>query len=97
MYAIRSYYALGLTAEWKDFPVEEVKPGTRVADIVYRWGGTALVKALRRRGVPAMDGLPMLASQAARSFTVWTGLRVPVEEFLRGARRKRNPGGGVGP
>jgi len=89
--------SLGLTAEWKDFPVEGVKPGTRVADIVYRWGGTALVRALRRRGVPAMDGLPMLASQAARSFTVWTGLRVPVEEFLRAARRKRNPGGGVGP
>lgn len=89
--------SLGLTAEWKDFPVEEVKPGTRVADIVYRWGGTALVKALRRRGVPAMDGLPMLASQAARSFTVWTGIRVSVEEFLQVARRKRNPGGGVGP
>lgn len=79
--------SLGLTAEWRDFPVEGVKPGTRVADIVYRRGGTALVRTLRRRGIPAMDGLPMLAFQAAESFAVWTGVRVPAEEFLRGARR----------
>ncbi len=89
--------SLGLTAEWKDFPVDGVKAGTRVADIVYRRGGTALVRALRRRGVPAVDGLPMLASQAARSFTVWTGIRVPAEEFLGTARRGRIPGGMVGP
>jgi len=90
--------SLGLTAEWKHFPVEGVKPGTKVADIVYRRGGTALVRALRRRGIPAMDGLSMLASQAANSFAVWTGIRVPAEEFLRGARRAMfSRGGGVGP
>ncbi|GAB4362996.1 MAG: shikimate dehydrogenase [Deltaproteobacteria bacterium] len=88
--------ALGLKTEWRNFPVEGVKPGTRVADIVYRRGGTALVRELRRRGVPAVDGLPMLASQAARSFTVWTGIRVPAEEFLRAARRSRGPGGAKG-
>lgn len=89
--------SLGLTSEWKNFPVEGVKPGTRVADIVYRRGGTALVRALRRRGVPAMDGLPMLAFQASKSFAVWTGIRVPAEEFLRGARRAIfSGGGGVG-
>lgn len=79
--------SLGLTAEWHDFPVEDIKEGTKVADIVYRKGGTALVRALRRRGVPAVDGLPMLACQAARSFAAWTGRKVPAEEFLFFARR----------
>jgi shikimate dehydrogenase len=85
--------SVGLTAEWKDFPVGDVKEGTRVADIVYRRGGTALVRALRRRGVPAMDGLPMLACQAARSFAVWTGEKVPAGEFLFFARRALAAGG----
>jgi shikimate 5-dehydrogenase len=37
---------------------------------------------LRRRGISAIDGLGMLAQQAARSFFLWTGRRVPAREFL---------------
>ena len=80
--------SLGLTSEWKTFPVKALKKDTRFVDIVYQKGGTALVKALRRRGVPAMDGLPMLAHQAALSFAAWTGRKVPGEEFLAYARRE---------
>jgi shikimate 5-dehydrogenase len=62
--------------------VEALKKETRFVDIVYQKGGTSLVRALSRRGVPAMDGLPMLAHQAALSFAVWTGIKVTGEEFL---------------
>lgn len=78
---------LGLRREWANFPVEAVEKSARFADIVYRRGGTALVRGLRKRGVHAIDGLPMLAHQAARSFALWTGLSVPAEEFLSLARR----------
>ena len=35
-----------------------------------------------RNGIPFMDGLPALAYQAKRSFELWTGIKVPPEEFL---------------
>jgi shikimate dehydrogenase len=78
---------LGLTREWDDFPVKAVEKTTRFADIVYVPGGTALVRGLRRRGIDTMDGLPMLAFQAARSFGLWTGIEVPGDEYLAAARR----------
>jgi shikimate dehydrogenase len=80
--------SLGLTGDWGSFPVEALKKGTRFVDIVYQKGGTSLVKALRGRGVPSMDGLPMLAWQAALSFSAWTGIDVAGEEFLSLARRE---------
>ena len=79
--------SLGLHGEWTNFPAAAVEKSTRFADIVYRRGGTALVRMLRKRGVHAIDGLPMLAHQAARSFALWTGHSVPAEEFLSLARR----------
>jgi shikimate dehydrogenase len=90
--------SLGLTADWALFPVEALKKGTRFVDIVYQRGGTSLVRALRGRGVPAMDGLPMLAHQAALSFAAWTGIEVSGEEFLSLARRglaRRGTGMGI--
>jgi shikimate dehydrogenase len=80
--------SLGLTSQWRSFPVEALKKETRFVDIVYQKGGTSLVRALRRRGVPAIDGLPMLAHQAALSFAVWTGIKVMGEEFLTIALRE---------
>lgn len=82
--------SLGLHGEWENFPVERVEKTTRFADIVYRKGGTALVRCLKRRGISAIDGLGMLAHQAARSFFLWTGKRVRVEEFLSVAIKKQS-------
>jgi shikimate dehydrogenase len=78
---------LGLIGEWTDFPYKAVKKNSRFADLVYRAGGTALVRRLRARGIPAIDGLPMLACQAARSFALWTGKDVPGGTFLACAKK----------
>ncbi|GAC1698673.1 MAG: shikimate dehydrogenase [Gemmatimonadaceae bacterium] len=42
-----------------------------VVDLVYRPGETAWVRQARRRGLRAIDGLPMLIEQGARSFERW--------------------------
>lgn len=78
---------LGLIGEWKDFPHKAVKKTARFADLVYRAGGTSLVRKLRTRGVPSVDGLPMLACQAARSFALWTGKEVSEGIFLAYAKK----------
>jgi len=50
-----------------------------VVDLVYREGGTALVRAARDRGLPTVDGLEVLVQQGARSFEIWTGRAAPVD------------------
>ena len=75
--------SLGLRGEWENFPIKDVQKSSRFADIVYRAGGTDLVRRLRARGVKTVGGLPMLAFQAARSFALWTGRDVPGEVFRK--------------
>jgi shikimate dehydrogenase len=74
--------SLGLSGAWANFPERGIEKNSRFADIVYRRGGTPLVRRLKRRGISAVDGLGMLAHQAARSFFLWTGRRIPAREFL---------------
>lgn len=37
----------------------------------------------RRRDIQFMDGLQALAYQAKRTFALWTGVQIPLEEFLK--------------
>jgi shikimate dehydrogenase len=57
-----------------------------VVDFVYRPGGTALIQAAQRLGVPTVDGLDLLLAQGALSFELFTGVSAPVEE-MRAALR----------
>ncbi len=50
-----------------------------VFDMVYAPTETALVRAARTRGLHASGGLPMLLSQGAAAFTLWTGRAAPLE------------------
>jgi shikimate dehydrogenase len=50
-----------------------------VVDLVYRRGGTRLVREATDRGIPTADGLEILVQQGARSFTLWTGHEAPIE------------------
>jgi shikimate dehydrogenase len=45
-----------------------------VVDLVYAPGATALVRAARERGIPAVDGLEVLIGQGSISFEQFTGM-----------------------
>ncbi len=53
-------------------------------DMAYKRGGeTASVRAARCAGISASGGLPMLAWQGAKSFSIWTGEVPPGELMLK--------------
>lgn len=64
--------------------VSAIPRDTAAMDLVYRQGGTPWVRALREKGNPAQDGLPMLLEQGALSFRQWFG-REPDREAMRRA------------
>ena len=69
-------------------------PGTLLAgarglfDMAYRsdLSPTEAVGSMRHRGLPAADGLSMLAAQAEASFEMWTGHRPPAGVMEQAAR-----------
>lgn len=67
-----------------DMPTEigMIPKKAAVMDLVYRRGATPWVKAARKKGIPAADGLPMLIEQGALSFQRWFG-REPNREAMR--------------
>lgn len=70
------------------FPPDAVAPGAVALDLVYCAGETAWVRALRGRGVRAMDGRQVLLGQGVAAFERWyPGLQAPVE-IMRAALRR---------
>ena len=57
-----------------------------VVDLVYRPGGTRLVREARERGLPHADGLEVLVQQGARSLEIWTGRDAPVAAMRAAVR-----------
>lgn len=60
-------------------PVEALRPGQVVADLVYQPLDTPLLQAARSQGAVAVNGVGMLLHQAARAFTIWTGVPAPID------------------
>jgi shikimate dehydrogenase len=56
-----------------------------VVDFVYTPSGTALIRAARREGIPAVDGLELLVGQGALSFEQFTGRPAPTEAMRAAA------------
>jgi shikimate dehydrogenase len=63
-----------------------------VADLVYRDGGTELLREARARDLIRVDGVDILVQQGAASFELWTGLEAPLEVMRDGARKRQNAG-----
>jgi shikimate dehydrogenase len=65
----------------EDSPVapESLRAGQVVADLVYHPLETPLLRAARAAGAHTVDGLGMLAHQAALQVVAWTGADPPVE------------------
>lgn len=51
-----------------------------VFDMVYNPMNTPFLEMARQRGAQTIPGIEMLLSQASRSFEIWTGKKMPVEE-----------------
>lgn len=68
----------------QDHPLDValIPPAAAVMDLVYRRGGTSWVKAARKKGNRAADGLPMLLEQGALAFHEWFGIE-PDREAMR--------------
>jgi shikimate dehydrogenase len=49
-----------------------------------------LIQEAAQRGIATVDGLEILVSQGALSFTLWTGLAAPLDA-MRDAARGRRP------
>jgi|SRR5690606_1536558 len=54
-----------------------------VFDLVYNPPETRLLQLAASKGAIVLDGLKMLVHQAAKSFELWTGEKVPVDELHR--------------
>ncbi|HMM48418.1 MAG TPA: shikimate dehydrogenase [Miltoncostaeaceae bacterium] len=73
--------SLGLHSDHipSELPLESLRGGQVVADIVYRPGGTPWLAAARAHGARTVDGLGMLLHQGAAAFHRWTGREAPIE------------------
>jgi shikimate dehydrogenase len=83
--------AVGLldpTTTFKELPLTSDDTGEYacVVDLVYRAGGTELLRQAERRGCRCVDGLEILVRQGARSFEIWTGRSAPLDVMRRAAR-----------
>jgi shikimate dehydrogenase len=73
---------IGQQNDERPLDVKLIPKSAAVMDLVYRRGGTPWVKAARKRGNRAADGLPMLLEQGALSFRRWFGMD-PDREAMR--------------
>lgn len=64
-------------------PAGQIPKRSVVIDLVYRAPTTPLVRAARRRGALATDGLPMLLYQGAEAFRLWWRRPPPVAAMRR--------------
>lgn len=61
--------------------LDSIKPTMFVQDVIPNPTETALIKALRARGIPCATGAAMLINQAALNIEMWTG-RKPDKEVM---------------
>lgn len=66
-------------------PLDGLKPGMVVSDLVYAPLQTKLLRAATEAGATPVDGLGMLLHQAVPAFERWFGVRPEVDDELRAA------------
>jgi shikimate dehydrogenase len=85
----------GVMQDFKELrlSVDDLDDRQVIVDLVYRDGGTALVRQARARGLHCVEGFDVLVHQGAASFELWTGRPAPLQAMRNGAR-ERNQGVG---
>ena len=75
---------IGMTPRVDQSPLSEstdLPKHAKIYDLVYNPRETKLVRDARAQGLQATTGLGMLVEQAALGFTLWTGIKLPIEIF----------------
>jgi shikimate dehydrogenase len=75
---------IGMTPDDDQSPLPEntaLPKQVKIYDLVYNPRETKLVRDARAQGLQATTGLGMLIEQAALGFTLWTGIKLPVQIF----------------
>ena len=75
---------IGMTGE--PLPNDVLALSRGLFDMAYGPEVSPAVRAVRDMGFPAVEGLDMLVSQAARSFRIWTGVAAPLEVMRKAAK-----------
>jgi shikimate dehydrogenase len=63
-----------------------------VVDLVYREGGTPLLREVKARGLTYVDGIDILVHQGAASFELWTGMEAPLKVMRLEAGKRQADG-----
>jgi shikimate dehydrogenase len=81
------------SSTFKDLPLRADALGEYacVVDLVYRAGGTGLLREAQRTGSRAIDGIEILVHQGALSFERWTGRAAPLQVMRQAARGIASP------
>ena len=78
--------SVGLYPNVDDIPnidLDSIKPPMFVQDVIPNPTETALIKEMRRRGIPCATGAGMLINQAALNIEMWTGLKPDKDVMYR--------------
>lgn len=73
---------IGMSPNVDDSPINNQKifvPGQIAFDIVYNPSNTKFLQMAKAEGAITLDGIKMLVHQAAKSFELWTGAKMPVD------------------
>ena len=76
------------SSTFKDLPLRADALGEYacVVDLVYRAGGTGLLREAQRHGARVIDGIEVLVRQGALSFERWTSRQAPLEAMRDAVR-----------
>lgn len=79
--------SVGLDGTFKAIalPVDMVRDGHVVMDVVYSGSMTPFLAAAHGRGATVIEGTEMLVQQACLAYELWTGRIAPVQLFRHGA------------
>jgi shikimate dehydrogenase len=79
--------SVGMAGDCLKLPLESLKKGALVYDMVYNPPKTKLLKKAEKLGYKTKNGLSMLLYQGALGFEIWTKQKAPVEVMRKALTR----------
>lgn len=79
---------LGFVNEALPIKLDNFHKKTKVFDMTYGRKESDLIKKAKKEGLVATDGLPMLVAQGVKSFFLWTGFEIELENVVKYLKSK---------